>query len=647
MSRLLSTLRCLLAPPTGLAAPAGLAGTPSDGQVALTWSAVPGASTYNLYRSTTSGGEVQVQTGLSGTSYTNTGLTNRTTYYFQLTAVIGGVEGPKSAEIAVFISNLHTTISGHWELSEASGQTRLDSTSNHNDLTDHNTVGQTAGVGGVGNAALFVAANSTYLTAADSASLSTGPSVSFALDCFFKLTSDTGANQTLISKDDSAAQREYRLWISNLNQQSGFVFDSNIDSGSADNNVTITTGVWHHLSLVYDKTAGKIYVRLDGADPQLAASYATGAFDSTALFTLGRLTETGNRHLDGAMQRAGMAKRAWDHQDVLDRFNRGNGNPWPFTARRWLKYNSNSNPSIITPSGGDIGVAEPHPWNSTRISNTYVMAHTRVIDGSTSYIVRRTSTDAITWSAATTIIGNNTGGESSTTVARPCILVDGSTTYLYYVNLTGGLAAVATSTDDVSFTRQATDIFPHGGLTSWSQFGNTCVIKDGSTYRAIVEWKDASNWHLAYYTSSSPTSGWTLQVARYTSLEYASGTASGPFLFKIGSTFYLYFHRGATSGAILPSRIFYATTSDLSVDSWTVGSGGAPVIAITESSTLTGNHPVDQVADFTPMVVTRSDGLNLIYGFYDVDQNSTGYNGAICLAIYPAPDFNTLVSDGG
>src|SRR5207253_3077973 len=60
-----------------------------NGQVALSWSAATGAASYNLYRSTTSGGEgsTPVVTGIASTSYTNTGLTNGITYYFRVAAV--------------------------------------------------------------------------------------------------------------------------------------------------------------------------------------------------------------------------------------------------------------------------------------------------------------------------------------------------------------------------------------------------------------------------------------------------------------------------------------------------------------------------------------------------------------------------------
>ena len=71
------------ASPTGLTAAAG------NGQVTLGWTAVSGASSYNVYRSSTSGGEggTPYQAGLTSASFTDTGASNGTTWYYEVTAV--------------------------------------------------------------------------------------------------------------------------------------------------------------------------------------------------------------------------------------------------------------------------------------------------------------------------------------------------------------------------------------------------------------------------------------------------------------------------------------------------------------------------------------------------------------------------------
>jgi Right handed beta helix region/Fibronectin type III domain len=79
------------------AAPTGLTASPGNGQVTLNWNASSGASSYNVKRSTTSGGPyTTIATGVTSTSFTNTGLTNGTTFFFVVSAVNSAGESGNS-----------------------------------------------------------------------------------------------------------------------------------------------------------------------------------------------------------------------------------------------------------------------------------------------------------------------------------------------------------------------------------------------------------------------------------------------------------------------------------------------------------------------------------------------------------------------
>lgn len=80
-------------------APTGLAAAAGDAQVTLGWAASPGATSYKVKRSTTAGGpHIVIAAGVAGTSFTDAGVTNGTTYYYVVSAVNAGGEGPESNE---------------------------------------------------------------------------------------------------------------------------------------------------------------------------------------------------------------------------------------------------------------------------------------------------------------------------------------------------------------------------------------------------------------------------------------------------------------------------------------------------------------------------------------------------------------------
>lgn len=81
-------------------APTGLSATGASTTVTLSWSSVSGATSYNLYRGTSTGVTTSTGTKIAGvtSSYTDTGLTNGTHYYYIVTAVNATGEGTASSE---------------------------------------------------------------------------------------------------------------------------------------------------------------------------------------------------------------------------------------------------------------------------------------------------------------------------------------------------------------------------------------------------------------------------------------------------------------------------------------------------------------------------------------------------------------------
>ncbi|MBV9470032.1 MAG: fibronectin type III domain-containing protein, partial [Abitibacteriaceae bacterium] len=83
------------------AAPSYLYFTTGSGQISLSWPAVSGATYYNIKRSTTAGsGYVKIAGGVNTktTSYTDNTVVPGVGYYYVVSAVNSGVEGPNSSE---------------------------------------------------------------------------------------------------------------------------------------------------------------------------------------------------------------------------------------------------------------------------------------------------------------------------------------------------------------------------------------------------------------------------------------------------------------------------------------------------------------------------------------------------------------------
>ncbi|MGD1085303.1 MAG: hypothetical protein ABSA47_11225 [Verrucomicrobiota bacterium] len=84
------------APPT----PTGLQATAGNDQVALVWNASTGATSYNVGRSTTSGGPYTTIASPTTTNYTDTTAVNGTTYYYVVAAVNGGGTSANSSQVS-------------------------------------------------------------------------------------------------------------------------------------------------------------------------------------------------------------------------------------------------------------------------------------------------------------------------------------------------------------------------------------------------------------------------------------------------------------------------------------------------------------------------------------------------------------------
>ena len=85
--------------------PTNLTATAANTQVALSWNASPGATSYNVKSAVSIGGAYTTIANMLATSYTNSGLPNGTTYYYQVSALNSFSESTNSAAVSATPTN--------------------------------------------------------------------------------------------------------------------------------------------------------------------------------------------------------------------------------------------------------------------------------------------------------------------------------------------------------------------------------------------------------------------------------------------------------------------------------------------------------------------------------------------------------------
>jgi hypothetical protein len=82
------------------AVPSGVTATAGDTQIVLSWTAVTGAASYHVKRSTTAGGPYTTVGSPTSATFTNTGLLDGTKYFYVVSAVNTGGESANSTEVS-------------------------------------------------------------------------------------------------------------------------------------------------------------------------------------------------------------------------------------------------------------------------------------------------------------------------------------------------------------------------------------------------------------------------------------------------------------------------------------------------------------------------------------------------------------------
>lgn len=222
---------------------------------------------------------------------------------------------------------LSDNLVAYWSLEEASG-TRDDAHSTHN-LTDNATVTQATGK--VGNAAQFTAANSEYLSEADTAGLS-GSDRDFMILAWLYLDT-TGVAHSIATKgiSSSAAQGEYRFGVTNANRLFGNVSNGTTQTTATDSVFgALTTGTWYFCEFWHDSVNNVVGIRVNRHATGNTAAHTVGVQDTASEFRLGRQQGAGTSYLNGRLDEVGFWDRILTSTELDDLYNSGNGRDYAY-----------------------------------------------------------------------------------------------------------------------------------------------------------------------------------------------------------------------------------------------------------------------------------------------------------------------------
>ena len=232
--------------PPSLSASAGVA------DVSVSWAAASGAASYNVLRATVSGGPYTVvASGVGATTYSDTGVSSGTAYYYVVSATNSSGTGLTSAEAAATPGTLRPAL--HLRFDEAGGTTAADSSGHGWNGT---LVGGPVFAAGRINNAVNLSGSSQVVT------LPAGV-VSAHNDCTIAAWVKPGANSDWSRVFDFGTGPDNYLFLTPRTGTGVARFairttatPEQVINGSA----ALTAGVWTHVAVTLSGNTGTLYV---------------------------------------------------------------------------------------------------------------------------------------------------------------------------------------------------------------------------------------------------------------------------------------------------------------------------------------------------------------------------------------------------
>lgn len=293
--------------PTGLTAAAG------DTQIPLSWTSSNYASSYKIKRATVSGGPyTEVASGVTGTTYTDTGLANGTHYYYVVSAVNTFGESANSPEVAATPTYLRV----HLKLDESEGTTATDSSGFGWNGTTVN--GPTWSPGKLANALNFTGSASQYAT------LPTGVIGGLTNTTIMAWVKLNGAPTTWQRVFDFGTGTTNYMFLSTQYGTGGnanklrFAIRTPSVGEEGINSASITPlGEWAHVAVVLSGSTGRLYLNGVEVGANNAMTLTPSSLGSTTQNYLGK-SQWNDPYLNAAIDDFRIYSRAMTAEEVAD-----------------------------------------------------------------------------------------------------------------------------------------------------------------------------------------------------------------------------------------------------------------------------------------------------------------------------------------
>jgi hypothetical protein len=217
-------------------------------------------------------------------------------------------------------------------MDETSG-TRMDETSNNNDLTANGTGGVGSATGALGNAADFESGDSDYLTIADASQTGLDGNASMSFSFWVNLeTAVSGSPFTFFEKIGASAGYYCQAYTSG-SSKIWFTWNDGGGSNQASAAASLGTGAWHHIVVTYNYATGSgsgIKIYLDGSALTMTdvSGSRTGGTSNSDSFDVGRNSTV--QYYDGLMDEFSVWNgRVLTSGEVTTLYN--SGTPLPYT----------------------------------------------------------------------------------------------------------------------------------------------------------------------------------------------------------------------------------------------------------------------------------------------------------------------------